>query len=231
MGGPQIVVKVGGSLFDLPDLGERLRRWLAVQEAKEILLVPGGGPTSDVIRDLDRWHSLGEEQSHWLALRSLSLNAHVLAALLPQGEVVADLAACPPCWAAGRLPILDAHAFSMADEGWPGCLPHVWEVTSDSVAARAAAVAGAGSLVLLKSVTIPRGVDWAEARHRGWVDGRFADVLRQAPGLRVCAVNFHEWSDHWSSKSAGSVEPRRGGIKEPGATPRADERCPGGRPE
>ena len=54
MSGPRIVVKVGGSLFDWPDLGERLCRWLAVQEEKEILLVPGGGPTADVIRDCQR---------------------------------------------------------------------------------------------------------------------------------------------------------------------------------
>jgi aspartokinase-like uncharacterized kinase len=192
MSGPRIVVKVGGSLFDLPDLGERLRCWLAVQEAQEILLVPGGGPTADVIRDLDRRHALGEEKAHWLALRSLTLNAHVLAALLRPGEVVTDLAACSSCWAAGRLPILDAHAFALVDEGRPGCLPHIWEVTSDSVAARVAVVAAACSLALLKSVTIPRDLGWAEAGRRGWVDPRFADVLRQAPGLRVCAVNVRD---------------------------------------
>jgi aspartokinase-like uncharacterized kinase len=194
MSGPRSVVKVGGSLFDMPDLGERLRRWLATQDTKKILLVPGGGPTADVIHDLDRCHALGEEKSHWLALRSLALNAYVLAALLPLGEVVADLAACESCWAAGRLPILDAHAFALADEGRPGCLPHIWDVTSDSIAARVAAVVGASSLVLLKSVTIPQDMGWADAGRRGWVDSRFAEVLRQAPGLRVSAVNLREWT-------------------------------------
>jgi aspartokinase-like uncharacterized kinase len=194
MSGLGTVVKVGGSLFDLPDLGGRLQRWLGESMSGKVLLIPGGGPSADVIRGLDQRHGLGQDQAHWLALRCLTLNAHVLAALLPSAEVVDDLAACPRCWAAGLLPILDAHAFARADEGRPGCLPHVWEITSDSVALRVAVVAGARSLVLLKSVTIPEGTEWAEAGRRGWVDPRFAEVRCQAPWLEVQAVNFREWS-------------------------------------
>jgi aspartokinase-like uncharacterized kinase len=193
MSDPPTVIKVGGSLFNLPDLGERLQRWLATQETTNLLLLPGGGPTTDVIRDLDQLQALGQEKAHWLALRALALNAHVLAAFLPTGEVVQEIAACSSCWAAGRLPILDAHAFARTDEGRPGCLPHVWDVTSDAIAARVAGVAGARALILLKSVTIPPGIDWIEAGQRGWVDPAFAGVLRQAPELRVSVVNFLEW--------------------------------------
>jgi aspartokinase-like uncharacterized kinase len=189
---PPVVVKVGGSLFDWPELGPRLRRWLSALDVREIVLVPGGGPTADVIRDLDRTHRLGEDKAHWLALRSLSLNAHVLAGLLPSGEVVDDLAACSQCWATGRLPVLDAHAFALADEGRPGWLPHRWDVTSDSVAARVAVAAGARELILLKSVPIPEGVAWAEAGRRGWVDPAFTGVLREAPALQVRGVNLRD---------------------------------------
>ena len=51
---PPIVVKVGGSLYHLPDLGRRLRCWLATLDSLPCLLLPGGGPTADVIRTLDR---------------------------------------------------------------------------------------------------------------------------------------------------------------------------------
>jgi ELWxxDGT repeat protein len=78
-----IVVKVGGSLFDLPDLGQRLHAWLAAQGHARMLLVPGGGPTADLIRAFDRRYGLGEEAAHWLALRAMALNAWILAALLP----------------------------------------------------------------------------------------------------------------------------------------------------
>jgi aspartokinase-like uncharacterized kinase len=190
MAGPVTVVKVGGSLYDLPDLGLRLRRWLEGC-ASPVLLVPGGGPTADVVRDLDRRHGLGEEASHWLALRALTLNAHFLASLLPAACVVADPGVCLRAWGACRVPILDAYEFARSDDGRPGHLPHTWAAASDSLAARVAAVSEARRLVLLKSVTIPDGLDWAKAGRLGLVDDLFAEMVRQGRGdLEVTAVNL-----------------------------------------
>jgi aspartokinase-like uncharacterized kinase len=186
------VVKVGGSLFDLPDLGERLRHWLAgdaIPAGHRILLVPGGGPTTDVIRALDRRHGLGDEKAHWLALRALTLNAHVLADLLTGVAVVGD----PERIAEGgeRVCLLDAHAFACLDERRHGRrLPHTWDVTSDSVAARVAIVTGATALVLLKSMALPAGVSWDEAGRLGLVDPLFATVLQGAVGLEVRVENW-----------------------------------------
>lgn len=185
------VVKIGGSLFDWPELAPRLRRFLAALDTPRILLVPGGGPTANAIRQLDRAHALGEETAHWLALRSLTLNAHFLAHLLPNTQVIDDWEACPPAWQAGRLPILDAYRFARADEGKPGCLPHCWNVTSDSVAARVAIVGPARRLLLLKSATIPDAISWQEAGERGLVDSFFEKLLRCArQGLETRAINL-----------------------------------------
>jgi aspartokinase-like uncharacterized kinase len=185
-----IVIKVSGSLLDLPGLGERLRAWLETLGTSHLLLVPGGGPTADVIRALDRQHRLGEEAAHWLALRALSLNASVLQALVPGTEVVADLTAGAAACRRGIVPILDAWSFARADEERPGRLAHRWDVTSDSVAARVAVVAGAPLLILLKSVTIAETLSWAEAGRHGLVDPCFAEVSASAAGLAVRAVNF-----------------------------------------
>jgi len=190
---PATVVKVGGSLFDLPDLGARLRAWLDGLDSPTVLLVPGGGPTADVIRDLDRRHRLGEETSHWLALRALALNAAVLQALVPGTEVVGDLRDVGAACHRGRVPVLDAHPFALADEGRPGRLPHTWAVTGDAVAARVALVAGARQLILLKSVTIPADVDWLEAGRRGLVDAYLGVVLGAAAPIQVKAINFRAW--------------------------------------
>jgi aspartokinase-like uncharacterized kinase len=66
-------------------------------------------------------------------------------------------------------------------------LPHRWDVTSDSLAVRVAALAGARELILLKS-TDPPSADWTEA---GFVDAYFSEALRQAPrDLQVRAVNL-----------------------------------------
>jgi dihydroneopterin aldolase len=191
------VVKVGGSLYDWPDLATRLRCWLAGEwpAGDGVLLVPGGGPTADVVRDLDRRHGLGEEVSHWLALRALSLNAHFLASLLSPARVIGEVQECRRVWHEGRMPILDVHEFARTDEGRPGRLPPCWTVTSDALAARVAVVAGARQLVLLKSTSIPAGVDWTEAGRLGLVDALFAEVLRQAPAdLQVRAMNLRTWS-------------------------------------
>jgi 5-(aminomethyl)-3-furanmethanol phosphate kinase len=192
MATPAVVVKVGGSLFDLPDLGPRLRRFLDERETSEVLLLPGGGITANAVRQLDRWQGLGEEHSHWLALRSMTLNAWFLAALLPNTAVIEGLNEYRDAVTAGKVPILDAHAFCQADELRPGRLPHHWAVTSDSVALRVAAVFGARRLVLLKSVPLPQGIDWREAAERGLVDSHFHVAIAASPLIHVSWVYFRD---------------------------------------
>jgi aspartokinase-like uncharacterized kinase len=153
--------------------------------------VPGGGRTADVIRALDRRHGLGEENAHWLALQALSLNAAVLQALVPGTQVLEAWDDRPALCHRGVVPILDALRFAQADEGRPRSLPHRWDVTSDSLAARVAVVAQARELILLKSVTIPETMSWADAARCGYVDPFFAEVCRHADGeIPVRAVNF-----------------------------------------
>ena len=178
-----IVVKVGGSLYDLPDLGERLRGFVASLAAPR-LVVPGGGATADVVRAFDRDHGLGPTAAHWLALRACTMNAWFLHGLLSTSQVVEDPRLCP------ALGVLDPHAFAVADEGRAGCLPHVWEATSDSVAARVAEFAGA-DLVLLKSVDVTG--DWERAAREGFVDPVFPGIVARA-ALRVRAVNLRTWA-------------------------------------
>ncbi len=188
------VIKVGGSLYELPDLGLRLRRFLTavVPAQAAVMLVPGGGATANVIRELDARHGLGEERAHFLALQALSLNAHFLACLLPEATVLGPTYPGVPGHT-HRIWILDSRAFMEADERLTGkvLLPHVWDATSDSVAARAAVVWHAERLVLLKSVTIPPGLSWEEASRQGFVDPVLPQILRQATTpLEVTAVNL-----------------------------------------
>jgi aspartokinase-like uncharacterized kinase len=180
------VVKVGGSLFNLPDLASRLRAWLDREVSGPALLVPGGGQAVEALRRLDRAHRLGQEACHWLALRLVTVNAHLLAALLDEAEVSGDLAS----WTDGCLRILDAYAFARDDEGRPGALPHQWEVSSDSVAARAAVVFEARQLWLLKSTNPPAG-GWEAAAREGLVDAHFSRVI--PPNLAVRLVNLRAY--------------------------------------
>ena len=190
------IVKVGGSLYDLPDFAARLSAWLATQ-TEDVILVPGGGPMVEALRKLDLVHHLGEEVCHWLALRTLTINAHVLAQLLPGATIISDPRQRPT----GTIWIMDMYPFSLADEASPDRLPHRWDVTSDSLALRVAIVAEAHRLVLLKSAD---GEPEAQARDgkdslacasgSHIVDCYFHEVLRKAPPeLLVHIVNLRTW--------------------------------------
>ena len=184
------IVKVGGSLFDLPTLGPRLRRLLHRFAGGRVLLVPGGGTAADVVRDWDRVHQLGEEASHWLALQAVRLNAHFIARLLPGTHVVSH-----PNDMKGTSAILDAFAFATSDEQSANPLPHRWDVTTDAIAARAAVVGSASELVLLKSADPPPGMEWRAAARAGLVDPVFADVIAES-GFKVVWVNFRSGEEY-----------------------------------
>lgn len=175
-----VVVKVGGSLYDLPDLGARLRDWLASRP--RFLVVAGGGVAADAVRTLDEIHALGPTVSHWLALRACSVTAHFLAGLI--GLPIVDVAGT----ANG---VVDLFAFADADEVCPDRWPHSWDVTSDSMAVRVAHVAGAEELVLLKSCDFV-GDDWDAAARTGVVDPFFPRAMAKSRPLRARVINFRE---------------------------------------
>lgn len=167
-----IVVKVGGSLYDHPALGPGLRTFLD-SLGSPALLVPGGGDFADAVRKLDAIHSLGEEAAHWLALAAMNAAGAFLRSLL----------------ATDRVAICDCLAFVLADDKHPDHLPHSWQVTSDSIAARIAIVEGASRLILLKSVDVPAGLSWREAAERGWVDAH-VQTVKGIDNLPVDVINF-----------------------------------------
>ena len=166
-----IVVKVGGSLFDHPGLFPALRQWLG-EQPQRALLVPGGGPAADVVRQYHRTHHLKETDSHWLAIRMMDINGALLRGQL--GDA-AD--------------VVEAFEFCRSDEGNPLSLGHTWRVTSDAIAARIAEHRGAGELVLLKSIDLPERISWQQAAEAGLVDHAFPTMITRG-GIPVRWVNF-----------------------------------------
>jgi 5-(aminomethyl)-3-furanmethanol phosphate kinase len=190
----QHVIKVGGSLFDIPNLGARVREWLDAESIRQPLLVAGGGNAANMVREADNLDRLGEERCHWLALRALTFTAHLLAGRLDGAEVISDPGDRDRVWSAGKIPVLDMLAFAVADETRPGHLPHRWEYTSDSLAVRVALVAQIPNLILLKSRSMEPIGDWQAAAADGLVDRAFPGVAAAAAeALRLSAVNFRRW--------------------------------------
>jgi aspartokinase-like uncharacterized kinase len=183
---PLRVVKLGGSLLDLPELRERLRAWLAAQNPAANVLVVGGGAPADAIRAADRVHGLSIEAAHWLCIRAMSLNAHLIAELLPESAIARDTRSIRDRAAERSLMILDPWPFLRDEE--PGLsespLPCSWDVTSDSIAARLAMLLSADELVLLKSALPDAGADLASAASSGYVDPYFPHVAAGLPQVR-----------------------------------------------
>jgi aspartokinase-like uncharacterized kinase len=187
---PSCIIKVGGSLLGLPDLALRLRNFLADFARPRPILVCGGGAAVDLLRRWDRIYNLGEEASHWLALRILSINARVLVRILPEQLGLADCPQdCEDLWRDGRVPVYDAfHFIADVDEETENPLPRRWRITSDSIAARMAALWAAPELILLKSVTLPERMSFSEAAEAGFVDPHFPTAAHDVE--RVVAVNL-----------------------------------------
>jgi len=172
------VVKVGGSLFDNPQLGPNLRAWLAAQgwilepkspdlPERPVLLIPGGGDFAEAVRKLDRIHGLRKQAAHRIALQSLTVSAQFLHHLLPEAQLVSDLS----------LDLAGVNILqSFADVPELDKLPESWSVTSDSLAAHVARIVNADRLILLKSVPVPSGMSWQEAAKQGIVDEYFPTI-------------------------------------------------------
>jgi len=160
-GRPQ-VIKIGGSLLARRDWPAALAELLVGRD--EPLVVVGGGSVVDGLRAVDAVCPRPPRLMHELAIAAMGIT----------GRLVGDALGLPVIQAAGPPGgVLDVAAWLA--ENPPADLPASWEVTSDSLAALVARDTGR-SLVLVKSVPPPAGLDLAALAAVGWVDAHFPRV-------------------------------------------------------
>jgi hypothetical protein len=88
------------------------------------------------------------------------------------------------------LVILNPYTFMVDDSSCQAPLPATWEVTSDSIAGRAAEHTGARELVLLKSALPADRSSLDAAVAAGYIDSMFPEVGRHVPRIRY--VNLRD---------------------------------------
>ena len=145
--GVDAVVKLGGALLARPEHFEATLAAIGAAAAtRRLLVVPGGGPFADAVREVDRHLHLSDDAAHWMAVLAMDQHAHLVAARAAGGVVVAEPREIDPALDAGSIPVLAPYRWLR--EADP--LPHSWTVTSDSIAAWIAGQVGARHLVLVK---------------------------------------------------------------------------------
>jgi hypothetical protein len=143
----ETVVKLGGGILAHAGYFDgALAAIAAAARERPLLVVPGGGPFADAVRDVDRRYRLSDVAAHWMAVLAMDQYAHLVASRLAGAILVEEPAGIAAALGAGRVPVLAPSRWLRAADP----LPHAWDVTSDSLAAWIAGVVGARRLVLIK---------------------------------------------------------------------------------
>jgi aspartokinase-like uncharacterized kinase len=168
------VVKLGGSLFN----SDNLKNWLAVlAKAQSLVIVPGGGPFADQVRQAQRQWRFDDANAHLMALLAMEQFGRMLCGLQPGLVAAADRSRIEMALARGETPVWMPSAMTMADPG----VEQSWRVTSDSLAAWLCGELGADKLLLVKS--LPLGANDLAVEQlsaAGIIDDRFAHYLQQS---------------------------------------------------
>jgi aspartokinase-like uncharacterized kinase len=168
---PLTVVKVGGGLTAVPGALEQVCTLLGeVARDRVILVVPGGGPFADVVRDFDQRMGLPAQAAHWMAILAMDQYAHVLTSLIPGAVLVEEAGTIGEVLGKGRPVVLAPSRWMRSAD----VFPHSWDVTSDSIAAFVAGAVEAERLLLIKpaegaaepvdpyfSSTLPAGLSYS----------------------------------------------------------------------
>ncbi len=144
------VLKLGGSHALKP----HLTGWLAAiaAEAGRVVVVPGGGPFADAVREAQAAIGFDDAAAHDMALMAMAQFGRALQGLDPRFRPVCSIAAIRRALRAPAVPVWSPETMARAAK-----LPATWDLTSDSLAAWLAGAIGARRLVLIKHGRFPAG--------------------------------------------------------------------------
>lgn len=177
------VIKIGGSLFQNPDLPSRLNQWLQTLDPCTNILIAGGGELVDVVRKWDERFLMDPQTSHQLACQALRVTSTMLASWIEGAKLVTRIPEKPTDMKA------DFFVFDVAD--WVlqrDDIEASWDFTSDSIAAMVAVESHANELLLLKSA-LPNSPRVSQAVSQSYVDGWFHRIASSTETVAACTLD------------------------------------------
>lgn len=139
-----VIVKLGGSLYQSPELSVWLDRLTELSNQQKILIVPGGGPFADQVRDAQSHFACSDSVAHHMALLAMSqfglLLSDVCPTIQPFYYHTAQQQPDSPLsvWLPDKTLLAESN------------LPQNWDLTSDSLALWLAQQLRAVKLSLIK---------------------------------------------------------------------------------
>jgi len=181
------VIKLGGSLASSP----RLPLWLEALSHTQAVIVPGGGPFADAVREAQRrWH-FDEPSAHHMAILAMRQYGLMLAGMNPRllPARTHELGGNPR-----RARVWLPEPLELDRAG----IPATWDISSDSLAAWLAGHVHAGHLLLVKSIeglasreALP-SLNTAQLAKLGWVDAAFPEyAARSGCQSWLCGPDDH----------------------------------------
>jgi dihydroneopterin aldolase len=193
------IVKLGGSFA----LSPHLRNWLqAIADcAGHVVLVPGGGPFAEAVREMQPAIGFDDDTAHRMALLAMEQYGCVLQQLCPQSELASAPEEIRRLVAEAKVPVWLPAQMVLGEKD----IPSSWQVTSDSLAAWLAGKIGAKQVVLVKQVEPATASIRADALAAGGiVDGLFPRFLKASGACAAIAG-----PDHYAGFAAAI---RQGGL-------------------
>jgi len=168
---PPVVVKLGGSLTENDRVGGALD--IVARAVRRVVVVPGGGPFADAVRDAQANHQFSNEAAHRMAILAMHQMAELLMDLQPRLKGADSAASMRAIWRNGEIPVWLPHKMCEDDNE----IPADWSITSDGLAARLAERLRCNSLVLVKSCNAPPKASAFDLARAGIVDQVFPAIV------------------------------------------------------
>ena len=167
-------IKLGGGLISYSEELRNLIKFLdKLSTSYQLLIVPGGGPFADIVRDIYSQYNLSDTIAHWMAILAMDQYGFFLSNLSENAITTHSIDKAKELAKKNKFPILLPFWLLYEQDQ----LNHSWDVTSDSIAAYIASLIKAESLILLKDV-----------------EGIFKHDPKQEPSELIAELDRHDFS-------------------------------------
>ncbi|MEI7460487.1 MAG: hypothetical protein WCK15_13835 [Pirellula sp.] len=192
------VIKLGGSLLTMPNLKQKFQRWWRENPHPLTLIIVGGGPAVDAVRQVHLANPLSDEFAHWVCIDLLQHTARIAHQILGNVDLIETMDDLQQSFSDSNVksttPIIAVVqvAICFAREYPNMGLPESWDVTSDSLAAAFSNMVAAEELVVMKSCDAPSdGSDLESLADLGFVDPFFPGLAEDIDQVRF--VNLQKY--------------------------------------